>query len=142
MQATQLYLDTARLGRMSPRAQHAHIDFARMAGDEGGSLLFDTFLRAGARTWPAEAQARYPGLDCWGGVAALKESLRMLAGSSPDLPVLLANRSAQLMRLAARLLFHPCNNVLVTDTGWPCYQDVLAAEACAGRPLSYDGSHP
>ena len=86
----------------------------------------------GAGAWPAAAQERYPGLAGWGGVSALKESLRVLAGSPADLPVLLANRSAQLMKLAARLLFHPCDNVLVTDVGWPPYHDVLAAEAARG----------
>src|SRR5207245_2853810 len=51
-----------------------------------------------------------------------------LAGSTPELPVLLANRSAQLMKLAARLLFERCRNVLVTDIGWQPYHDLLAAE--------------
>jgi hypothetical protein len=134
---TQLYLDTARLGRMSPRAQQAHLDFARLAGEEGGSLFFETFLRAGAGDWSGETQAGYRGLASWHGVGGLKESLRTLAGSSPGLPVLLANRSAQLMKLAARLLYHPCENVLVTDLGWPPYQDVLAAEAArAGAALT------
>ncbi len=41
----------------------------------------------------------------------------------------MANRSAQLMRLAARLLFRRCRNVLVTDLNWPAYQALLAAEA-------------
>ena len=73
-------------------------------------------------------QARYPGLSGWRGIGGLKESLRLLAGSLPDLPVLLANRSAQLMKLAGRLLFQSCRNVLVTDIGWPPYHDILAAE--------------
>ena len=30
MGSTRLYLDTARLGRMTPRAQQAHLDFARL----------------------------------------------------------------------------------------------------------------
>lgn len=137
MQATQLYLDTARLGRMTPRAQQAHFDFVRLAGEEGGSLFFERFLQFGAEAWAGEAQARYPGLSLWHGVGALKGSLRVLAGSLADLPVLLANRSAQLMKLAARLLFQSCENVLVTDLGWPPYQDMLAAEAAgAGRSLT------
>jgi hypothetical protein len=137
LQPTQLYLDTARLGRMSPRARQAHLDFTRLAGEEGGSLFAETFLRGGAADWSAEAQARYPGLAGWRGVSGLKESLRTLAGSSPGLPVLLANRSAQLMKLAARLLYHPCENVLVTDLGWPPYHEMLAAEAArAGRRLT------
>jgi len=33
------------------------------------------------------------------------------------------------MCFAARLLFHPCRNVLVTDLGWPPYQAILENEA-------------
>jgi len=122
---------------MSPRAQQAHLDFAHLAGEEGGSLFYETFLRAGTGEWSADAQTRYSGLTGWRGVGALKESLRALAGSPPQLPILVANRSAQLMKLAARLLYHPCENVLVTDIGWPPYHDMLAAEATrAGGTLT------
>ncbi|HEX5270190.1 MAG TPA: aminotransferase class V-fold PLP-dependent enzyme, partial [Gemmataceae bacterium] len=41
---------------------------------------------------------------------------------------LLAGRSAELMRLASRLLCHPCRNVLTTDLGWPSYHDILLSE--------------
>jgi hypothetical protein len=132
VRSTQLYLDTARIGRMSPRAQQANLDFARLAGDEGGSLFFENFLRYGAGDWTGEMQAAYPAIASWRGVGGLKESLRTLASSSPGLPVLLANRSAQLMKFAARLLYHPCQNVLVTDLGWLPYHEVLAAEAARG----------
>jgi len=122
---------------MTPRAQQAHLDFAHLAGEEGGSLFFERFLQSGAGAWPGEAQARYPGLSGWRGIGSLKESLRVLAGSLPELPVLLANRSTQLMKLAARLQFQPCRNVLVTDIGWPPYHDLLAAEAVrTGRALT------
>ena len=43
----RLYLDTARLGRMSPRAQRAQIDFVRLAGEEGCTLYWERFLRDG-----------------------------------------------------------------------------------------------
>jgi hypothetical protein len=39
--------------------------------------------------------------------------------------VLLANRSAQLMKLAAILLFRLCRNVLLTDLSWPSYRLIL-----------------
>ncbi len=129
MDSTLLYLDTARLGRMTPRAQQAHLDFARLAGEEGGSYLFERFLGQGAEgCWSDGLAGRYPGLAGWTGIGRLKESLRSLAKSDPDLPVLVASRSAQLMRLAARLLFQPCRNVLTSDLGWPSYHDILASE--------------
>jgi hypothetical protein len=126
--AELLYLDTARLGRMAPGAQRAFHEFIELAGAEGGSPIFDHFLRRGIDAAAPPVLRGYSGLGCWQGVDALKESLRMLAGSLPDLPVLLANRSAQLMKLASRLLFQVCRNVLVTDLGWPAYHDILAAE--------------
>ena len=131
-----LYLDTARLGLMSPSAQRAQRDYMRLTGEEGGSPYFMRFLREGLAACPAGMERRYPGLAAWAGVGELKSSLRRLAGHRTDLPVLLANRSAQLMRLAARLLFHPCRRVLVTDLGWPAYHDILREEASrAGRAV-------
>jgi Aminotransferase class-V len=117
---------------MTPRAQQAHFDFTRLAGEEGGSVFFERFLERGADAWPGRTADRYPGLSDWKGVRSLKESLRKLAGGRADLPVLLANRSAELMRLAARLLFRSCRNVLTTDLGWPRYHDILLSER--GRP--------
>lgn len=120
-----LYLDTARLGRMSAGARRAVHAFTDLVGEEGGSLYSDRFLRHGLASCPPSFGDRYPGLAGWGGVGELKAALRSLAGLPPGLPVLLAHRSAELMRLAARLLFHPCRNVLVTDLGWPGYHDIL-----------------
>jgi selenocysteine lyase/cysteine desulfurase len=97
--------------------------------DEGGSPYFMRFLRHGLAGCPSGMADRYAGLATWQGVGELKATLRTLAGHRPDLPVLLANRSAHLMRLAARLLFHPCRKVLVTDLGWPAYHRILEEEA-------------
>ncbi len=121
-----LYLDTARLGRMSSGARRAVHAFTDLIGEEGGSLYSERFLRRGLSACPSPFQERYPGLTSWSGVGELKSALRGLVGTPSDLPVLLAHRSAVLMRLAARLLFHPCRNVLVTDLGWPGYHDILS----------------
>lgn len=137
MEQTELYLDTARLGRMSLRAQQAHIDFARLACEEGGSKFFERFLREGTTAWPAAAKVRFPGLAGWQGIASLKANLRRLAGSSPDLPVLLVSRSSQLMKFAARFLFLTCRHVMATDLGWPPYREILDSEARrAGRTVT------
>jgi selenocysteine lyase/cysteine desulfurase len=129
MRPTRLYLDTARLGQMSPSAQRAHLDFVRLAGDEAASPFFEHFLRDGTDSWGTSSHRQYPGLSAWRGVGELKRPLRRLAGTDPDLPVLLAARSSQLVKLAARLLFHPCRNVLVTDLCWPPYREALESEA-------------
>jgi selenocysteine lyase/cysteine desulfurase len=124
-----LYLDTARLGRMSPGAVAAHRDFVTLAGDEGGGLYFDRFLSGGLQSCPSSFQSLYPGLAEWEGVGRLKSDLRSLAGGHHDLPVLLATRSIILLRFAVRFLFHPCRNVLSTDLDWPPYATELSREA-------------
>ena len=129
MRQTRLYLDSARLGRMSASARQAHLDFARLAGDEAASPFFERFLRHGTAEWSGPSRRRYPGLLAWQGISELKRSLRRLANTPPDLPLLLAARSTQLVKLAVRLLYHPCRNVLVTDLCWPPYRAMLEAEA-------------
>ena len=124
-----MYLDTARLGRMSLGAQQAHCDFTRWAGEEAGSLYFDDFLRHGLSALPRELQRRYPGLAGWQGISDLKRRLPTLAGGSTSTRVLLANRSARLMMLAARLLCRRCRHLLVTDLSWPAYGELLKREA-------------
>jgi selenocysteine lyase/cysteine desulfurase len=132
-----LYLDTARLGRVSPGAAAALRDFVALAGDEGGGLYFDRFLAGGLTNCPAPFAARYPGLATWHGVGQLKTALRSLADDAADLPTVLASRSASLVRFAARLLFHPCRNILTTDLDWPPWSAILAGEAArAGRTIT------
>jgi selenocysteine lyase/cysteine desulfurase len=123
-----LYLDTARLGRMTAGARAAQVGLARLAGDEGGSPVLERLLRLGLDACGDRFAATYPGLSSWRGVAHLKSQLRALCGGRPDVPVLLAARSAELMKVAARLLFHPCSHVLTTDLNWPPYQEIVTAE--------------
>lgn len=127
MQST-LYLDTARLGKMSPRALDASIDFARFACDHGFTVQLSTLLRDGFPRWPAQLQGEYFGLGHWSGVLAFKEQLRQLTHAKPDSEVMLASRSALLMKFAARLFTGRCRNVLVTDTAWPVYRRILDRE--------------
>lgn len=125
---TDLYLDTARFGLMASSAQKADADFARLCGEEGGSAHIDEFLRGGAEAWPSGLRDRYTGLAGWQGVSRLKEALGRLAGATAGTPVLLASRSAQLMKLAAAALFRRCGSVLHTDLEWPGYLAILDAE--------------
>ena len=130
---TDLYLDTARFGLMVPAAQRAQVDFARVCGEEGGSAHIDELLRGGSEAWPARMRQRYPGLADWHGTPRLKELLARLAGAPPRTPVLLANRSAALMKLAARALFRRCGSVLHTDLEWPGFLAILDAERRRAR---------
>jgi selenocysteine lyase/cysteine desulfurase len=123
-----LYLDTARLGRMSLRAKQAHQAFADLAADEGGSIYLERFLRDGFTSIPDPIASRCRGLAGWQGIQELKRNMRKIADGRKEQPVLIANRSAQVMKLSARILFHPCRNVLTTDLDWPGYREILNTE--------------
>jgi hypothetical protein len=122
-----LYLDTARLGQMSPRACRASIDFARFASEHGCSLYLSQLLHEGFRSWPEPLQDQYPGLADWRGLQALGDKFKAIAQADRGTEVVVAARSAELMRFAAKLLIGPCRNVLVTDLSWPAYDTVLAS---------------
>jgi selenocysteine lyase/cysteine desulfurase len=123
-----IYLDTARLGQMCRKAQVADRDFARLGSEEGCSLYFERFLRLGYDYLPRSDRRCFKGLSDWSGVASLKVRLKRLLEIPQERKALLANRSAQLVQLAARLLCHRCENILVTDMFWPAYLEILAAE--------------
>jgi hypothetical protein len=126
---TNLYLDTARLGRMSPRAQASSVAYAALVGEVGCSVQFENLLYRGFNTWDSSFQKRYRGLSDWQGLSELKESLRAIAGAKPDAPIFLASRTTELMRLSARLLFRTCRKVLLSDLEWPAYRAILEKEA-------------
>jgi len=129
-----LYLDTARMGRMCTAARAAHQNFTELAGEVGGSVLIEQFLCRGFSALPTKYQKEFFGLTSWHGTAQFLESIRLLCRHQFDLPVLLANRSAQLMKLAAVAMFNRCRNVLITDLGWPGYHTILAEECRRERP--------
>ena len=131
-----LYLDTARIGRITPHAQRAFIDYLKLVGQEGGSSYFERFLRHGFADCPSWMKDAYLGLCCWNGTSSLKESLRHLVASHQDLPVLLSLRTSQLMKLAARLMFSRCENVLTTDLGWPSYSTTLETERARSNSMT------
>jgi hypothetical protein len=125
---TELYLDTARFGLATRGALRAQLDYIRLSAGAGGSRDVEEFLLQGFDAWPKRLQYRYGGLADWRGVTRLKESLRSFAGAPGASDVLLANRSAQLMKLAARALFLRCRKVLHTDLEWPGYLALLEGE--------------
>ena len=124
-----LYLDAARMGQMAPSTHWALHDFVRLAGEEGCTLYFEQFLMSGFAALPINHQKRYPGLRCWGGLDELKAALADLAGLPVSSRPLVAGRSANLMKLGAKLLFERGKRVLVTDLTWPSYRRLLEREA-------------
>jgi len=124
-----LYLDTARLGQMTPAAKDAQLDFVRLSAEEPSSLYFEQFLRDGFEAWPTFYQERFPGLRTWTGVSGLKRSIRRLVNASDDWQVLLASRSLSLVHLASSCMFRVCRNVLATDLSWPTYERAMETKA-------------
>lgn len=123
-----LYLDTARLGRMSHRTFRAATDVARVAHEQGSTLYFDDFMRCGGSILNAAELSRYPSFADWQGPARLSDRIRTLAGAGELWEVVFASRSANLMSLAARLQIRLCRKVLVTDLSWPFYEHLHRRE--------------
>lgn len=119
--ATELYLDTARLGRMCPRARRAELDFLKLASQLGSSLYWEEFLTDGWRALPARRRANVPDLACWLGLDEFARELSRFAGASATGHVLLAGQSRTLPTIAAMQLFEQCSSVLATDLDWPPY---------------------
>lgn len=120
-----LYLDTARMGCMSPTALLMHAEFVRLAAEDPCSLYTQQFLFHGANA-VARLAERFPQLRRWHGVEELKSRIAQeFAGHSQSDQVLLASRTKSLMELVAPLLASRCRRVLVTDLIWPPYLRVL-----------------
>jgi hypothetical protein len=117
-----IYLDTARL---CPPSRKALASVSSFIARESLSPRFDDLLRQGFDALPA-AYRRYSGGVCaWKGVAEFRRSLCGLIGTEQDGTTVLAGRTAQLMRLSARLLSVRCNRALVTDLEWPGFGRIL-----------------
>jgi hypothetical protein len=127
--ATELYFDTARLGRMCPHARKAEQDFLKLASQLGSSLYFERFLVEGHAALPVSLQSRVPNLQCWQGVTGLKRGRKQFVGHQPEGEVIFSSQSRPLISLAARCLFERCDSVLATDLEWPPYLAALKRDA-------------
>jgi len=127
-----LYLDTARLGQACPRVVQAQHDFIRLSADDP-SMYGEVFFRDGSRGWSDRLLRDYPGFRDWQGIGSLKQQVTQHFGIQAPENIFLANRSIQLIRTAARLMFRNCRNVLTSDLNWPHWQAVVADEAARSR---------
>ncbi len=120
-----LYLDTARLGLISPSAQRIQIQFARLASDPQGLLYFGEFLSSGLLGGSLSSWQAVDPHQHWNGVQGLQKSLRYLVNAPGEAEVLLASRSATVMHIAAQQLAKHCDRVLTADLLWPPYRRIL-----------------
>src|SRR5437868_531463 len=122
----RLYLDTARLGLMSPGARLAARSFARLAGEGVSTLYFQNLLRGRLVSRSNRHLRLLPGIAGWPGIDGLRQLFREYVKLPRSSPVIFAGRGASLMRWAARRLLARCRRVLVPDTAWPPYLNILA----------------
>ncbi|MEO1996254.1 MAG: aminotransferase class V-fold PLP-dependent enzyme [Planctomycetaceae bacterium] len=116
-----LYLDTARLGQMSPTALKTHCDFVRLMAEDPSSLYTENFLFGGATAAPDIPQ-RFPELARWPGIERFKQQLRAVfaASAGSETEVLLSGRTTNLMKLGTESQ-RGCRRFLITDLTWPPY---------------------
>lgn len=125
--STELYLDTARLGRMCRGARLAEQDFGRLVGRLGSSLYLEQFLADGFRSLPYNIRRRVPRLSCWKGVAGFRRGLAEFIQQPLECPTYFFGQSSSLIRFAATCLYRNANRVLTTDLAWPAYARALRA---------------
>ena len=122
-----LYLDTARVGQISPSANRALIDYFRLHAEHRLPLYFEEFFRESTNL-PDSIASQYRGLKCWRGISHLRDDMRRLVGADSRCDVWFSARSSKLMEFAAKLMFRRCRKVLISDLTWPGYESVLRAE--------------
>ncbi|MGB7326742.1 MAG: aminotransferase class V-fold PLP-dependent enzyme [Rubripirellula sp.] len=123
-----LYLDTARLGQITPTAHRALRDITEFNAEFGASVLFDDLLHGGVQALPDHVRHRYAGLQSWSGISETRRIIRQFVGSENS-RIALSSRTSELMAVAARLQFSRCRRVLVTDLTWPAYEHALQHQA-------------
>lgn len=122
---TEIYLDTARLGRMCRGARLAEQDFGRLVGRLGSSLYLERFLAEGIDSLPHRMRRQFRNLHYWNGVAGLRARLGQFTRQPINCPTYLFGQSNSLIHFAAHQLFTHANRVLVTDLAWPSYRRCL-----------------
>ncbi len=122
--STELYLDTARLGRMCRGARTAEQEFAGLVSQLRSTLYFGRFLTDGFEALTSCDRRRFPALRCWAGVTDFKREFGRFV-SQPPCPTILFSTSRSLIRFAAECLFDLASTVLTTDLAWPPYLEIL-----------------
>lgn len=126
---SELYLDTARLGRMCRGARKAEQDFCWLVSQLGSSLYFERFLDRGFTTLPSRLRHRLGGLSCWHGVQAISDAFGEFVQQPAGCPTFFFSESSALIRFALANLLDATKRVLVTDLCWPPYLSLLGTVA-------------
>ena len=119
-----LYLDTARLGQVSPSAKRALISALEFNQALGASAYFDELFFAGANS--VKIANDFEGLAFWPGVEAFSSDIKKTLFASDSGETVFASRTSSLMHIAAKLLFSRCSKILVTDLNWQPFNEILS----------------
>ena len=126
-----LYLDTARLGQVSPSAKRALTGALELNQALGASAYFDELLSGGVENFLPIKQ--FDGLETWKGIDQLSiDARRQLFGVDTG-EIAFASRSGVLMAMASKQLSARCTNVLVSDLNWLPFTETLASSAEASK---------
>ena len=125
----ELYLDTARLGRMCRGARLAEQDFCWLVSQLGSPLYLERFLTHGFQSLPPRLRNRVTGLRYWRGMQQLADSLGQFIQQRPELPSYFFAQSSDMIRFAAESLLSVARRILVTDLCWPPYLHALQQTA-------------
>ena len=118
-----LYLDTARLGLVSPSAKQTLIAALEFNQAFGAGAYFDKLLNLGAESVPRASG--FDGLEHWSGIESFSDGIKETFFGSNQGDLVFASKTSSLMSLAAKLLFGRCSRVLVTDLNWQPYDAIL-----------------
>ncbi|MEM7785894.1 MAG: hypothetical protein AAF623_21275 [Planctomycetota bacterium] len=121
-----LYLDTARVGQMTPAVGRMLNGIVDLNHAIGSSLYFSDFLFGGYEALPPQYQLA--GLNPWQGIEILKDSFSRFVFGHSNSSVLFSSRSSSVVLLASQMIFSRCRNVLVTDLNWPNYGRILESQ--------------
>jgi hypothetical protein len=122
-----LYLDTARLGLVSPSAKRALIAAMEFNQVFGAGAYFDELLMSGAGG--VAGANEFDGLEIWPGIEAFSADIKETFFGSNQGDLVFASKTSSLMLLAAEMLFGRCSRVLVTDLNWQPYDGILESVA-------------
>ena len=126
-----LYLDTARLGQVSPSAKRAIAGALEFNQALGASAYFDELLCGGAGA--LQIANDFDGLEFWPGIQSLSSDIKETIFGSKRGELVFASKTSSLMSLAAKMLFARCSKILVTDLNWQPFNDILRASATSAE---------
>ena len=120
-----LYLDTARLGQVSPSAKRAITGALEFNQALGASAYFDEVLFAGSDSLKIASQ--FDGMSLWPGIERFSEEIKETIFGTNVGDVVFASRTGSLMALASKMMFARCSNVLTTDLNWQPFTELFSA---------------